>query len=165
MREKTSAFESQAYNKGVSRRDYLRHIAAGLSNVERQVADQRKAAALAQRAAANSAANMSMPQMHAGSAARQLPSQQLAAAHEQMLTMANMQQLHSQMMQGKQNMTPSGYQNPQAATEVKVGRSHSCSLYFLRCTILTFFTSLLAVALVWDPAPPPRPLPLRARGH
>lgn len=37
LREKTSAFESQAYTRAESRSDYLRRIAGGLSNVERQV--------------------------------------------------------------------------------------------------------------------------------
>lgn len=45
LREKTSAFESQAYTHAESRTDYLRRIAGGLSNVERQSNQQSVATA------------------------------------------------------------------------------------------------------------------------
>ena len=37
LRENTSAFECKAYANAESRTDYLKRIAGGLSNVERQV--------------------------------------------------------------------------------------------------------------------------------
>ena len=42
LREKTSAFEAQVFTHAESRPHYLRRIAQGLSNVERQVAQSRR---------------------------------------------------------------------------------------------------------------------------
>lgn len=140
LREKTSAFEAQAYSHADSHTDYLRRIAGSLSNVERQVTQQSNAESIAQQVGIGTAATTSSnpaqqsqqhQQAQAGGAARQLnnaqPTQSQIQQQQQMPNMVNpmnVQQLRSQIFQhqqvSKQKTPPSARQKPQPGPDGKV---------------------------------------------
>lgn len=99
LREKTSAFESQAYQNADSRTDYLKRIAGGLSNVERQV----------QQTSSENAGNLQQPPGGAPPSAATNPISQVTAPAPRPLTpqqTAQLQQHQQQLLQQAHGQMP-----------------------------------------------------------
>lgn len=130
LRNKTSSFEMQAYSHADNRTDYLRRIAGGLSNVERQVAQQSNAASIPQQAIIGTAAIASSNLAQQPQQALLLNTKQPTQSQQQMMNMVNpmnMQQLRNQVFQHQQaskhlqpKTLPKARQKPQPSPDVKV---------------------------------------------
>lgn len=106
LREKTSAFESQAYQNADSRTDYLKRIAGGLSNVERQV----------QQTSSENAGNLQQPPGGAPPSAATNPISQVTAPPRPLTPQqtAQLQQHQQQLLQQAHGqMPPNQYSHQQ----------------------------------------------------
>ncbi len=117
LREKTSAFESQAYTNAESRTDYLKRIAGGLSNVERQVQQ-----------ATSANANMVHPQANGTATTTTTPAAQVQGAVPRAGITPQQAALHrqqqQQMLQAHGQMSSNPY-NVQMRQQLLMQQQHA----------------------------------------